>query len=197
MIAAGVILATSLTLHLPRERLGPANAVTLLRAVLVAWCAGHLALTGGPPPWTCLAAGAAALALDGVDGAVARRTGWESPGGARFDMQLDAFFTLALSALVWRFDRAGAWVLASGLMYYAFVAAARAAPWLAAPLPPRRRRKVVCALQVGSLVLALAPPLPRPAAAALAAAGLAALTASFAIDIAWLARRAPAGDGAG
>ena len=38
-----------------------------------------------------------ALALDGVDGQVARRTRTVSALGARFDMEVDAFLVLVLS----------------------------------------------------------------------------------------------------
>ena len=34
--------------------------------------------------------------------------------GARFDMETDALLLLVLAALAWQFDKAGAWVLASG-----------------------------------------------------------------------------------
>ena len=69
---------------------------------------------------------AVALALDAVDGWVARRTGTVSELGARFDMEADAFLILVLSGFV--ADSLGGWVLAIGLMRYAFVAAG----WVAA-----------------------------------------------------------------
>ena len=62
--------------------------------------------------------------LDAVDGALARRSGLASDFGARFDMETDAAFTLVLCALVLQAGQAGPWVLAAGLMRYAFVAAA-------------------------------------------------------------------------
>ena len=70
------------------------------------------------------------MALNGADGWVARRTRTASAFGARFDMETDALLILVLSALVWRMEKAGAWVIASGLMRYAFVAAAIAWPWM-------------------------------------------------------------------
>ena len=89
-----------------------------------------------PFVWAGAAAGGASSAGDAADGALARRQGLASAFGARFDMETDAAFTLVLSALVWQAGQAGAWVLASGLMRYAFVGAAIALPWLAGPLPP-------------------------------------------------------------
>ena len=71
-----------------------------------------------------------ALALDAVDGWVARRTGTVSALGARFDMEVDAFLILVLSGYV--APTLGGWVLAIGLMRYAFVAAGWVLPWLRA-----------------------------------------------------------------
>src|SRR6185437_12999615 len=70
-------------------------------------------------------AGMAALVLAGVDGWAARRSGFASRFGARFDMESDALFVLALAALVYRTGQAGAWVLTLGAMRYIFVAAGR------------------------------------------------------------------------
>ena len=86
-----------------------------------------------------------ALALDAVDGWVARRTGTASPLGARFDGEVDAFLILVLSVYVAR--SAGAWVLAIGAARYAFLAAGWLLPWMREPLPPRYWRKVVAATQ--------------------------------------------------
>jgi len=168
---------------------GPANAVTLARGILVALVAALIGEHAAPHLWPAVAAALVALAMDGLDGHVARRTGTSSPYGARLDMELDALLTLALSVLVWQTGRAGAWVIASGAMRYAFVAAAVPLPWLNAPLPPRYRRKVVCVVQIGSLIVCLLPPLSPPLTTAVAAAGLAALTWSFTADVVWLWRR--------
>jgi phosphatidylglycerophosphate synthase len=175
--------------HLPHQRLGPANQVTLGRGVLTALLAGLLGEgSGAAVAWTALGLALAAEALDGVDGWLARRRGWVSAFGARFDMETDALLTLVLALLVWSLDKAGAWVLAAGLMRYAFVAAGHWLPWLAHPLPPSRRRKAVCVVQVLTLTLALVPLLPAGPSAALAAAGLTLLTYSFAVDLLWLGR---------
>ena len=110
---------------------GPADRVTLARATLVggvtALVADSFAAAGpGRACWSPLAA--VALVLDAVDGWVARRTGTVSALGARFDMEVDAFLILVLSAYV--ADSLGGWVLAIGLMRYAFVAAGWVLPWL-------------------------------------------------------------------
>jgi phosphatidylglycerophosphate synthase len=175
--------------HHPFTRFGAANQITTLRAIVVALIAG---LIGEPRfPMVAEAAGGASLivtALDGVDGWVARRARIASAFGARFDMEVDALLILALSILVWRFDKAGAWVVASGLIRYVFVAARAAWPWLAAPLQPSRRRQTICVLQIAALTLGIFPAVAPPLSTALAAVALVALAGSFLVDTVWLWR---------
>lgn len=176
----------------PHARFGAANRITLLRFALAAVLAalvGEPTARGAAAAWAVVVVATLAALLDAADGPLARRSGLASAFGARFDMETDAWFTLVLCALVVHFDKAGAWVLASGLMRYAFVAAAWALPWLAAPLPPSRRRQAVCVAQITALIVCLGPVVPRPAASLLAALALAALAASFAADLYRLARR--------
>lgn len=170
--------------------IGPANAVTLGRAALVALLAAPLAVPGSASAHAGLLATLAAIALllDGVDGQVARRTGCASPFGARLDMEIDAFLMLVLCALLWQMDKAGAWVLAIGAMRYAFVAAMPFWRWLDAPLPDRFRRKLVCVWQVLTLLVCLAPFVSAALAAPLLALALLLLSASFLQDIVWLHR---------
>lgn len=176
------------------ERLNPADRVTLARALPVALLAGmtpEAAALAPGSPWL-VGAGAAALALDGLDGLVARRRGTATALGARFDMELDAFFILVLALLVFQLDKAGAWVLLLGAPRYAFLAAARLVPALRGELAPSRRRKVVCVLQTATPLACLAPVVGADAAAPACATALALACASFAIDIAALVRRAGA-----
>ena len=142
-----------------------------------------------PTPSLALAAGIVAIVatvLDGVDGWLARRTAMSSPFGARFDMEVDALLVLALSILVWRYDRTGAWVLLAGLWRYVFVAAGWILPWMRRPLPARVRRQAMCVVQILGLVAAILPIVPPPAQTAAAALTVAALSASFLVDVAWL-----------
>ncbi|MEW2360281.1 CDP-alcohol phosphatidyltransferase family protein [Spirillospora sp. NPDC029432] len=171
-----------------RAALGPADRVTLARAVLAGGVTALVvdAPAAGPGAALLTAAAAAALLLDGVDGKVARRTGTVSRFGARFDMEVDAFLILVLSVHV--AASAGLWVLAIGAMRYAFVAASWGLPWLRAELPPRTARKVVAALQ--GVLLVVAGTLPPAGAALVAVLALTLLTWSFARDVAWLRRRA-------
>jgi phosphatidylglycerophosphate synthase len=173
-----------------RRGLGWANRVTLMRGGLVALLAGALADPGllGAHPWPLAGLAFTALLLDGADGWVARRTGTASAFGARFDMELDAFFILVLCLALLSLGKVGAWVLAIGAMRYLFLLAGWRLRWLSAPLPASRRRQAVCVGQVAALLICLLPPVGDQAAAWLAATALAVLTASFAVDGVWLWR---------
>jgi phosphatidylglycerophosphate synthase len=201
--AAGIAYALGLWMALTAglqaagmRALGPANGVTLARASLVAGVTA-LVVTSiiRPVPTAVLVTLVGlALALDGVDGQVARRTRSISALGARFDMEVDAFLILVLSVFVG--GMFGWWTVAIGAFRYVFMAAARGLPWLTVPLPPRFSRKVVAALQGVVLVVATAQVLPSALAYVAVLAALVSLTWSFGRDIAWLwrverARRAP------
>lgn len=176
----------------PHARFGAANRVTLAR--LAAGCAlagliGEPRAIETPVLWGIVWVATATAVADALDGPFARRQGLASAFGARFDMETDAAFTLLLCGLILQAGKLGPWVLAAGLMRYAFVAASWRWAWLAAPLPPNERRKAVCVLQITVLIVCLGPVIPPWAAAALAGVTLAALTASFGVDILGLARR--------
>jgi phosphatidylglycerophosphate synthase len=181
------LLATALQ-RSGRHRLGPADTVTLARAVLIggvtAMAADSLTRPVDVPVLVTLTV--IALLLDAVDGQVARRSRTASAFGARFDMEVDAFLLLVLSLLL--VEPLGWWALAVGAMRYGFVALGLALPWLTAGLPPRFSRKVVAAVQGVVLVVAVAGVLPQGAAAAAVGAALAALCWSFGLDARWLYR---------
>jgi len=170
---------------------GWANRATLLRGCLVivlvalAPFAGHLSDSLWLYGWMALLA----LILDGVDGKVARATGSQSDFGARFDMELDALFILGLSIAVLALGKAGIWVLALGLIRYAFVAASHFTDWLNAPLPDSFRRKTVCVWQIVTLLVAVLPPVNTLFASTTLATALALLVWSFYLDIRWLYQR--------
>lgn len=175
----------------PLRGLGHANRVTYLRGLLIALIAGSLVV----PEWLrahallCCVLSLLALLLDGVDGAVARRTQTASPFGAAFDMELDAFFVLVMSLACWLSARAGIWVLAIGLMRYALLAAAAAWPRLRGDVPPSFFAKLVCVIQLAALLLALAPWTPTAATAPVLATALLLLACSFGRDLIWLLGR--------
>ena len=178
-------LARGLSRH-RSEGLGAADWVTLARAslavglaALVAHSFGH-----GAPVKLLVAISALALALDYVDGWIARRTRTTATLGAQFDGEADAFLILVLSVYVAR--SAGAWVLAIGAARYAFLAAAWPLQWMRAPLPPREWRKVVATTQAIVLTIAAAAVLPRPVAQAAILVALVLLGESFGRDVLWL-----------
>jgi phosphatidylglycerophosphate synthase len=169
---------------------GPADRVTLARTVLIGGCAtiGVLVLTGALPdrPWWLLVLVVPALALDFVDGLVARRTGTSSDAGARLDMEMDAALLLVLSVIATQ--SLGWWVLAVGGMRYLFVAASWVRPRLTGELEFSSFRRVVAAVQGITLAAALAPVFPLPVARSAVAISLGLLVVSFARDVVWLER---------
>ncbi len=190
LVVLGVLVAASR--FLPGGSFGCANGVTLARAILICPLAGALVLAAldARLAWIFFALALVAFLLDGVDGWVARRRQECSHFGARFDMETDALFVLVLSLLVLNAEKAGPWILLSGLLRYLFVLASLAWAPLRAPLAPSLRRKAICALQVGALVICLAPIVPAVWSAWLAAIGLTALIASFVCDVSGLIRQA-------
>ena len=166
--------------------LGPADRVTLVRAVLscgvAALAAAGFAGAAARPALVTLAA--VALALDWVDGRVARRTGTASAFGAAFDMEVDAFLVLVLSVDV--AATLGAWVLLAGAARYLLLVACWWQPWLGRPMPTRYLAKVVAAGQGVVLTVAAADLLPGSVATGGVTAALGALAISFGHQVWWL-----------
>jgi phosphatidylglycerophosphate synthase len=193
LVVAGILLLALLPAHYPHRHFGWCNTVTFVRAAALCWLAGlwfageqlrHGALAWG----VCLTA-LVLLALDGVDGWLARRWGHASSFGARFDMEVDSFSALVLALLVWQSGKLGAWVLLLGLFRPAFLLAGLAIPKLRQPLPESVTRKLVCVIQVAVLAILLAPILSERLAALLAGITLVMLSWSFARDTRWLLGR--------
>jgi phosphatidylglycerophosphate synthase len=189
-LGGGAVVVALAARYLESASFGAANRVTLARAAIVTLL---LAMLDESPPhlavgWVAVTLAVVGLALDGVDGALARRRSEATRFGARFDMETDALLIVALCALAWQLGKAGPWIMLAGALRYLFVAAGRAWPWLARELPPSRRRQTVCVVQIGSLIACLIPPVTPPASQAVALLGLVLLGASFAVDVAWLAR---------
>jgi phosphatidylglycerophosphate synthase len=169
-------------------RFGPANGITAVRSTLVGVITGIVVASFvAPVPMGLLVALIVpALLLDAADGWAARRTNSASELGARFDMEVDAFLLLVLSLYV--AQTVGVWVLAIGLMRYAFVAAGWIFPWLRRQLPFRYWRKVVTAVQGIALTIAVTGVLPVLDVLIVAVA-LALLIESFGRDVIWLVAR--------
>jgi phosphatidylglycerophosphate synthase len=191
-LLCGVIVITVVTLGLVRSGSrvpGPADLVTLTRAVITCVLAAltadallHHVVTPWFVPMTVTA-----LVLDAADGWVARRTGTSSAFGNRFDGEVDAFLILVLSIYV--APRFGAWVLAAGLMRYAFAMAGWVMPWMHARLTYRYWRKVVTATQGIVLTFAAVDVLPPWLTIGALVVGLALLAESFGRDVCWLWRQ--------
>lgn len=171
-------------------RLGPADVVTLVRATLTCSIVGLVvdqSVTSGPSASSSVALtvlGAVALALDGVDGRVARRTGTGSAFGGRIDGEGDAFLLLVLSVPV--AAEFGWWVLVVGLARYVFGAAGWVLPWMRAQLPFRWWRKVATAGAGIALVTATADAIPHQLAGMALLVGFLLIAESFVRDVWWL-----------
>jgi phosphatidylglycerophosphate synthase len=190
-VACGLILDAALARALwrdPGAQLGPAGWVTLTRGSLAVGVAALTAesFAGDAAVATLVALAAVALALDFVDGWVARRTATASALGESFDGEVDAFLILVLSVEVAQW--AGAWVLAIGAARYAFLAAGWMFDWMRAPLPRRDWRKTVAATQGITLTVAAAQVLPLALTRIALAGALALLAESFGRDVWWLWR---------
>jgi phosphatidylglycerophosphate synthase len=167
---------------------GWANVVTATRSTLVALITAIVATSFTTTVAVPLLVGITvlALALDAVDGWVARRTHLTSELGARFDMEVDAFLILVLSIYV--APVLGWWVLTIGAMRYTLLVAGWMLPWLEAPVPRRYWRKVVAAYTGIALTVAASGWFPAWVDWAVTLGALALLVESFGRDIVWLAR---------
>jgi phosphatidylglycerophosphate synthase len=183
-----------MTAHEFSDQWGPASWVTLARATLAVGVATLAAdsFTHDTPVALLVTLAAVALGLDAADGWVARRTGTATTLGARFDGEVDAFLILALSVYV--APAYGAWVLAIGAARYVFGVGEWLLPWMRAPLPPRRWRRLVAATQGIVLTVAAAGVLPRALTQALLVVALFLLAASVGQCVWWLWRRRHAAD---
>ncbi|MFH8251868.1 CDP-alcohol phosphatidyltransferase family protein [Microbacterium sp. B2969] len=169
-------------------RFGPANAATAARSTLVGVVTALVAtsFTASVPPLLIAGIAAPALALDAVDGWIARRTGTQSELGARFDMEVDAFLLLVLSLFV--AGDLGWWIVSIGALRYLFVVAGWMLPWMNQALPYRYWRKVVTAVAGIALVVAASGLFALWFSLAATLIALALLLESFGRDVLWLWR---------
>ena len=186
--AAVTALIVTARMRSDQPAIHPADWVTLTRALLTAGVTGLVADSFGRPlaVTALVTLSAVALALDAVDGQVARRTGTATPVGARIDGEVDAFLILLLSIAV--SQDYGGWVLAIGAARYAFLLAGWLIPWLAAPLPPRYWGKVVAAVTGIVLTIAVSGVTSRLAGMIAVAVALLLLAESFGRNVIWLYR---------
>ncbi|MFB6168017.1 MAG: CDP-alcohol phosphatidyltransferase family protein [Haloferacaceae archaeon] len=170
-----------------RPRLGGANLVTLARGILLAWLAGFAVVEwlGGPLTAVPVALYAGNVALDGVDGALARRRGYVSALGARLDAEFDGIGVLVGVGVAVAADLLPAAFLLVGVVKYAYLAAG----WLVrrrgralGPLPSRASRRPLAALQMLVVTAVLSTLLVPGAATLVAGAGGLAYGAGVARD---------------
>lgn len=157
----------------PEGQFGSANLVTTVRLVMtLGLLLAHQHFTNVVVAVSTVAI----LVLDGLDGWLARRFGRASDFGARYDVEVDALFVMALSGLLLARGVAGPWVLAAGLWRYVEVLGRFVFPGLAEA--PRTFFARVCYVVVlSAFVLALLVP---PAwSSPIAAVGTLALSGSF------------------
>lgn len=192
ILVGAIALGEALRRRDSREPVGPADVVTGIRAALVALIGGWavLLVMGSAPAasWWLTGIAALALALDGVDGAVARAGDRSTSAGARLDAETDAVLMAVLSVVV--SHEVGPWILLAGALRYAFAALWRMR-WRGiaraeAGLPPRQRRRFVAASSAAALVAATAPVVPIAGTWALSAVALSLLVVSFGLDAVWL-----------
>ena len=190
LVGSNALLTSALRRH-ETLRFGPANAATAVRSTLVGLITGLVATSFTGPISVPLLIGLTvpALALDAVDGWIARRTHSITELGARFDMEVDAFLLLVLSAYV--SQDLGWWAILIGVLRYAFVAAGWVLPWMTATLPPRYWRKVVTAAAGIGLTIAASAVAPRWVGLLATFLALSLLIESFGRDVLWLLRRRP------
>ncbi|MEE2860484.1 MAG: CDP-alcohol phosphatidyltransferase family protein [Pseudomonadota bacterium] len=186
-LIAAVIVAIGMKRHYPHARIGSCNTVTLMRTALTTALLAPLA-GGTAAGWTVALVATLSLAMDGIDGFLARRSGLVSDFGARFDMEVDAALALILALHVLAGTPVGLEVLVLGVMRYVFVASALALRWMRRPLPVSMRRKTVCVIQLAALIALQVPQVPVDLSIWLARGASLALAWSFASDVLWLWR---------
>jgi phosphatidylglycerophosphate synthase len=163
--------------HTPNGRFGFANAVTCIRLLV-------LLTLGLPPRWlvpTCaLTITLLVLALDLLDGWLARRFADASAFGAHFDMETDALLVLIVTLRLWLGQGYPAWVLISGCLRYAYVLWLWAWPGPAAAREAPRSRLGRWAFTLLMLGLCLGLVLPGYAGRVAVALGTLVVSSSFA-----------------
>ena len=182
-VSFGLLIAWKQSVWTPGEAFGAANATTLLRFLFI------LSLLALPSLETLskFALALSALALDGVDGWLARRLGLCSEFGEYFDKEVDAVFTVVLGLMLFREGLLGPWILVPGGLRYAFVLFVK----FARPTKNKETStfigKVIFVVMISTLLFCLLP-IPRLRAPFALAATLV-LCGSFALSIRELYRR--------
>jgi hypothetical protein len=75
-------------------------------------------------------------------------------------METDAALVMAMSVLIWQYGKAGMWALLGGMLRYLFVLAGWLLPWMARPLTPTLRARIITVCHIVGFT-GLAPALSR------------------------------------
>ena len=146
------------------ESLGLANGITLARAALIAGVAGFAVVSvEGNLRWLPALGYGTAVALDAVDGAVARSVGVETRLGERLDMAVDTtgFLVVPIVAVAW--GSLPVWYLSLSAARYCYLGGCalwRRRGGTVGDLPPSRLRRPLAALQMVFITFALVPVAP-------------------------------------
>jgi phosphatidylglycerophosphate synthase len=143
----------------PLVAVGVANLLTAARLVVLLLAASWL---GQLTAAYALAAFAFNVAVDAVDGQVARRRGQATPFGAVFDREVDALFVLVAYLYFHVMHDVGAWVLLPGLIPYCYRLLAAMAPVAIAADRKESFAAPLAALNFALLVAAAAAPAHAP-----------------------------------
>ena len=136
---------------------GPANWVTSLRLVgivLIPWIMDKMC------PLCITAYILGVLAIDGLDGYLARKTGTVSYFGAIYDRESDAFYVWLMSSILFWTDKAGPWVLLIGILRYLYVLTLIFVKEPEQPEVRTRRAQVIAAILMIGLGLSFIIPPP-------------------------------------
>ncbi|WP_277540174.1 CDP-alcohol phosphatidyltransferase family protein [Haloarcula laminariae] len=178
-----------------RHVFGLANALTLLRGGLYAVVAGFVVVPASTTlawvPAVCYGVG---VALDKLDGVVARSVGEETDLGERLDMAVDTFgFVVApLVAVLW--NQLPVWYLALSAARYVYLAGIRYRRHRGRPIhdsPDSDLGKYLAGVQMTFITVALVPAVPSDLVFAVAPAVLAPSLAVFARDFLYVSGRLP------
>jgi CDP-diacylglycerol--glycerol-3-phosphate 3-phosphatidyltransferase len=142
--------------------LGAANHATLLRGLLLAALTGFLLSPrpNGLLAWLPGLLYTLAVAMDNLDGLLARRTGRLTRLGEKLDLSFDGLGVLVAALLAVRYGQLPLWYLSVALARYAYLAFLWALQRLGRPtcaLPPSASRRGFAGLQMGFLAVMLWP----------------------------------------
>ncbi len=148
------------------RRFGLANHLTLLRGTLLSVCFGFAFILRRPEyTWFPFVLYAVALALDFVDGYLARITGNETTAGEVLEHEYDSLGVIAASVVAWSWGALPFIFVPVAFGRYIYLAAERIRILRGRPMHPLTYSisgRVIAGLYMGFLAASLMPALPPP-----------------------------------